>query len=51
MLYPKIKKKKQTLKMHMIDILDDIKIVIYKIIKIMINKEYFILFVKKSFHL
>lgn len=51
MLYPKIKKKKKSFKNFILDILDNIKVIIYKIIKIMIDKDYFILFMKKSFHL
>ena len=51
MLYPKIKKKKTTFKSHFYNILYDIKKRFYKLIKIMIDKEYFVLFMKKNFHL
>ena len=51
MLYPKIKQKKITFKSRFNDLLDDIKIKFYKIIKIIISKDYFILFMKKSFHI
>lgn len=51
MLYPKIKKKKQRIKTYILDILDDIKIMTYKTIKMIISIDYFILFVQKRFHL
>lgn len=51
MLYPKVKKKKIKFKTIILDILDEVKIRFYKLIKIMIDKDYFILFMKKSFHL
>lgn len=54
MLYPKIKKrkrKKYTFKMFLQDIIDNLRIIIYKTIKVFIDKDYFILFMKKSFHI
>ena len=51
MLYPKIKKRKITFKSRIIDLCDDIKIKFYKIIKMMISKDYFVLFMKKNFHI
>jgi hypothetical protein len=51
MLYPKVKKKKITLKSRVNDLCDDIKSIFYKIVKILISKEYFILFMKKNFHI
>lgn len=51
MLYPKIKKKKTSIKLFFINILDDIRSNFYKIIKIMIDKDYFVLFMKKTFHI
>ena len=51
MLYPKIKKKKVSIKMHISNLLDDIRNAFNKIIKIMIDKDYFVLFMKKKFHL
>ena len=50
MLYPKIKKKKISIKTHFINFKDDIRSIFYKIIKIIIDKDYFILFMKKKFH-
>ena len=51
MLYPKIKKKKITFKSRIINLFDDIRTIFYKIIKIMIDKDYFVLFMKKKFHI
>lgn len=51
MLYPKIKKKKITIKTRISSIFDDIRNIFYKVIKIMIDKDYFVLFMKKNFHL
>lgn len=51
MLYPKIKKKKTKFKTIILDIFDEFKIRFYKLIKIMIDKDYFVLFMKKNFHL
>ena len=48
MFYPKIKKKKRKFKMN--NITDSIKNLIYTGVKIFQSKEYFILFMKKSFH-
>lgn len=51
MLYPRIKKKKKSFKLFMYDLFDDVRIIFFKIVKIMINRDYFILFMKKSFHI
>ena len=51
MLYPKIKKKKKSFKLFLIDRFDDVKIAFFKVIKIILSKDHFVLFLKKSFHI
>lgn len=51
MLYPKIKVKKSNLKKFIYNIIINIKELIYKYLKTFQSKEYFILFMKKNFHI
>lgn len=50
MLYPKIKIRKEKNRECFINIVNSIKNVIVSGIRVLKNREYFILFVKKSFH-
>lgn len=51
MLYPKIKQKKSNFKLYINKIVDNIKNLFINIILSLKSKEYFIIFMKKSFHL
>lgn len=50
MLYPKVKRKKQKIKISLLDTIISIKSSIYIIINVLKSREYFVLFMKKNFH-
>lgn len=50
MLYPKIKIKKSKMRISMKVIFDMIKEVLFLNIRLFQSKEYFLIFIKKSFH-
>ena len=51
MLYPKIKHKKNKFKSFISKIKDDMKNIFYDIIYLMKSKDYFMIFMKKNFHI
>jgi len=50
MIYPKIKKKNKSIKFWLINLFIDIKNILFKILKMIVSLDYFILFMKKNFH-
>lgn len=51
MLYPKIKEKKNKFKAFAAKFKDDMKNILYDLIYLMKSKDYFVIFMKKNFHI
>ena len=51
MLYPKTKRKKNKFKSFMSKVKDDMKNIFYDIIYLIKSKDYFMIFMKKNFHI
>lgn len=51
MLYPKTKPKKHKFKVFITKIKDDMKNILYDIIYLIKSKDYFVIFMKKNFHI
>ena len=51
MLYPKTKHKKNIFKSFMSKLKDDMKNILYDIIYLIKSKDYFMIFMKKNFHI